>query len=134
MREILFRGKRIADGKWVYGDYCHPDALDEDGYEEHIIIERPADGSEYYVIPETVGQFTGLKDRNGNKIFEGDIVRRSDGSICYVGYVAGVYRFFEKANRFNEAIYNYYSYVEVIGNIHDNPELLAATKAEGYSS
>ena len=69
MREILFRGKRTDNGKWIYGNYCYAELIDKSGYED-LIIEQPADGETRRVIPKTVGQYTGLTDKNGKKIFE----------------------------------------------------------------
>ena len=123
MREILFRGKRIFDGKWVNGF----------AYKQYIAAKVEewyirAFETDFLVIPETVSQFTGLTDKNGRKIFEGDIVRYGDGLYRVV---------FEQRNRtayFGIAISEIETWyfannvsakqMEVIGNIYDNPELL----------
>ncbi len=128
MREILFRGKRVDNGEWVYGSFI-PDLMEVfcgdtrlDGFikpyaktkEERLMRE---------VLRETVGQYTGLTDKNGNKIFEGDILKTSIGCIFSVEW--------EKEGRFlgftseRKIVYvNREPKAEVIGNIHDNPELL----------
>ena len=140
MREILFRGKRTDNGTWIEGNYCIAEKLDKSGV-EYFIIEIESDGSQYYVIPETVGQYTGLLDKEGKKIFEGDIVH----AVYQVGYIGcknvdygiGVVKYC--ASYYGGASYeidiigdsgsrvftaSLENGVEVIGNIHDNPELI----------
>lgn len=130
MREILFRGKRLDNGEWVKGFITS--ACDCAG--RLYFIEQPALDLDYcnhsYEVDfTTIGQYTGMLDKNGNKIFEGDIVDfsdRSDGD----GY--GVVRYDENETEFEFEYDNIYrslgSYypkdIEVIGNIYDNPELL----------
>ena len=89
MREILFRGKRVDNGEWVYGYYYY-DAL----YDEHIITFNDFSGGDgrveplhlmqvVAVDPETVGQATGMTDKNKIKIYEGDVVMICGGEYCY---------------------------------------------------
>lgn len=136
MREILFRGQRINNGEWMYGLPCR--TLNKAG-EDVLNIqcwEREKDGvTGIYdaVAPETIGQYTGLTDKNGNKIFEGDIVKAQDdifgspfcngitGKIVY----AETAFFIEPKNPMkSQWLFNECAVYEVIGNIHDNPELL----------
>ncbi len=146
MREILFRGKTLT-GEWVEGAYYKQEEFYGTNEEADIIITSKEtldfDQALYYavVIPETVGQYTGLTDKNGTKIFEGDIVKHEyyvfislrkkelKTKIGYVdyscdGYGNGYWAYWwdkEKERRCNFGIN---SECEVIGNIHDNPELL----------
>ena len=125
MREVLFRGKRTDNGKWVKGYLyiTHIGAHEIGSYDAEINIERFT----FDVIPETVGQYTGLTDKNGKRIFEGDIVSlvKHDGLIYKVVYVPCRYELVNSkgVNCFVLDIYKSEN-IEVIGNIHDNPELL----------
>ena len=124
MREILFRGKRTDDGTWAYGYlFC----IWERTYLCWGTTNDVPNMKE--VIPETVGQYTGLTDKNGVKIFEGDIVERvSDGEravISWLKYSACFGLSFDGwCCDFDNYDYNLPSDFEVIGNIHDNPEIL----------
>lgn len=142
MREILFRGKRVDNGEsWVYGFYWNRGEL------AHYIKVIDDNGNligDYEVHPETVGEFTGSTDKNVNKIFEGDIVRleppESDFNelhnprevrILKVVFFEGKFALdMHKWWKYGDgmcALGNYESErLEVIGNIHDNPELLEA--------
>lgn len=91
MREILFRGKRVDNGEWVKGD---PADSIRGEVSKIDYFDGLTDCETVDVIPETVGQFTGLTDKNGNKIFEGDIVQynTSDGFDCQSVVRIGKYR------------------------------------------
>ena len=126
MREILFRGKRIDNGEWEYGYYVRFGAT---GSERAYILPRYA--SALYVvevIPETVGQYTELNDKIVNKIFEGDIVNilTEVDEIGVIEWADTEAMFVVVADCWCANFDNYYGYdLEVIGNIHDNPELLS---------
>lgn len=123
MREILFRGKRKENGEWMYG-----------GLSQHktgkVFIKCGSAISSYEVIPETVGQFTGEYSANTNKIFskifEHDIVIKVvDGKelVGVVEYSDGAFgvRFADDSGQF---LCFFGGCCKIIGNIHDNPELL----------
>lgn len=131
MREILFRGKRIDTGEWVEGSYV----LARDIVSEkigHLIVKIGTDmvRGELFdfeiVDPSTVGQYTGLT-ANGKKIFEGDIVTGFFNHEKIVGYIFyGSYAscFIQRDGLLGIGLNNASDWLEIIGNIHDNPELL----------
>jgi len=118
MREILFRGKRKDNGEWVFGGFTN------DAADNPRITTKTSDGFGlvfHEVIPETVGEYTGLLDCKGQKIFEGDILRVDHQGI-YIGSVH-----YKEAQFFGAGDYLQNAVDHgaiVIGNIHDNPELL----------
>lgn len=121
MREILFRGKRLDNGEWVEGYFANETCDGPFGpmYEQANIIIK---GSGWWVPvdPATVVQFTGLKDRTGKRIFEGDIVRGPHiGDDFMVEPVE-----FSAVCGWMPFDYLREDLSDVIGNIHDNPELL----------
>lgn len=131
MREILFRGKRKGDNKWVYGSFARYNL--EDGTADMFLPEY---GVLFSVHIDTLGQFTGLT-ANGTKIFEGDIVKDGDTQgivtfgkhripccgCCYQYHnTIGFYVDDGKGNIFSDE--DTWNDFEVIGNIHDNPELM----------
>lgn len=130
MREILFRGRTEK------GDWCSGDAKTTKNGIEYIFPFGDFIGIK--VIPETIGQFTGLTDKNGSKIFEGDIVKDEFGRIMEIVFRERFVKFAFKLIKITGKKWtNNFLYadmkewflcdiptVEVIGNIHDNPELL----------
>ena len=117
MREILFRGKEVESGDWYYVDIFHS-SVDVDTVRIHDYRNR----ANVKIIPETLGQFTGLTDKNGVKIFEGDIVEY-EGKRYSINYLPHYARF--SAVKPNTVFCVFaYQRGEVIGNIYDNPELI----------
>lgn len=122
MREYLFRGKMIANGKWSEGNLL----VTKQGC--CITPNATVLGSYGAVDPETVGQYTGLTDKNGTKIFEGDIVKYGDtvhnvvfeqrNGTAYFGLV------YSTLETLSFGYYQDLKQIEVIGNIYDNPELM----------
>lgn len=132
MREILFRGKSLKDNEWTEGYYCR---YGWTGKEKDYII--PDYASALYgveVESNTLGQFTGLTDKNGVKIFEGDIVRYGDtihkvvfeqrNGTAYFGLV------YSPIETLPFGHYQDLRQLEVIGNIYDNPELIGGEADE----
>lgn len=133
MREILFRGKQMDNGEWICGGAVHQTDFYGDKVDRWFIIDG-TDTNDYdigepiRVIPETIGQYVGLTDKNGIKIFEGDIVRYNGEKHLVVfetrnetGYFGIKFSDIETWG-FCPSIPA--KLMEVIGNIHDNPELV----------
>lgn len=127
MREYLFRGKRLSDGKWCEGYLTV--------VFEHTYIVRANEDEicfGFLVDPETVGQFTGLTDKKGKKIFEGDILLINDAKEypVYVSFTDFCFVCRSTKHRWyrNPLENRMQKHYEVIGNIHDNPELLEVGK------
>ncbi|HEY5586680.1 MAG TPA: YopX family protein [Ruminiclostridium sp.] len=114
MREIKFRGKRADNSEWVYGSYVK--VLSDDNKFEHKIIT--IFGEVFFVIPETIGQFTGFRDKNDVEIFEGDILHSWGGEYCQ-----GFWEHDLRTSIINIAtdcfMLDEFEYIEIIGNIHE---------------
>lgn len=131
MRDIRFRGKRVDSGKWIYGNFLQP-------WNGVRYLATIHDGLyAYEVIPESVGQFTCLKDKNGKEMYEGDICINEHGLSDYYYVVEWIFAGFQlvthkKPNSnvrgishgINQGYMETADFIEVIGNIHDNPSLL----------
>jgi uncharacterized phage protein (TIGR01671 family) len=133
MREIKCRGKRLDNGEWIEGDLLRMNG-------HWFIFPDPAPGGidKYEVDPATVGEFTGLKDRNGKEVYEGDIIRFSNpyliisqgkqsfGMVKYYDALAGFALYNSSEDKFPMECdwLKIDGSTKVFGNIHDNPELL----------
>ena len=140
MREILFRGRNKHSCEWEFGCYYKQTEFYGDEMEDHVIITSHEELSYdqalvcYSVQPETVGQFTGLTDKNGTKIFEGDILKfhKFKGEPDWLGFVRYDISMFviEGEQPVDNGGFEVQlcsinrQRCEIIGNIHDNPELL----------
>lgn len=141
MREVIFRGK-TEKGEWVQGCLLY-DSEQNEGYIAESFEDRAAYIRE--IIPETIGQYTGLTDKNGNKIFEGDIVKNDWCFTCGYSVIKfGRYKPLDMSGEYQQGHLGFYlehihkadkrsvrkdilyfaNNCEIIGNIHDNPELL----------
>lgn len=158
MREILFRGNRKDNGEWaywnIYGEFCTPK-----GRRTRLTRKTPYGEKYYYYIyelkqlidPETVGQFTGLTDKNGKKIFEGDILN-NEWCFAYGNSVVkfGTYKTLDMTAEYQQGHLGFHlehthevdkrsmrmdlmffaNKGEIVGNIHDNPEFLKGGEKE----
>lgn len=132
MREILFRGKRTDNGKWVEGFYSAEEYNPNIRKIEYIPrIQIIGKCVSLGVLPETVGQFIGEVDKNGHMIFEGDIVKFKD-TLFEIKYIQKYQRFAPVRPNTVFAVFNL-KMAEIIGNVHDNPELLTGGNENGHN-
>lgn len=124
MREIKFRGKRTDTGEWVYGDLQHVQRINtkEEAEQSGRRSEPAVRVANYDVEKVTIGQFTGLYDKNGRGVFEGDLLRGFD-HVVSVGWLDGGFCGI-KSDLIEPLMYLDVEDRKVIGNIHDNPDLL----------
>ena len=129
MREILFRGKRLQGGEWVEGYFFKSDINKKERESRKATIIFTPDCDTFIMVPEchnsfmvvsdTVGLYTGMKDKNGKRVFEGDILSLRTGRPHVVRFEDGAFVLENTAIPVSFA-----NKFEVIGNIHDNPEML----------
>lgn len=131
MREIKFRGQTgTTEGKkWVFGHYYRVKSFFNDNEGHYISTIRSDHLQDYNIDENTLGQYTGLKDKNGKEIYEGDIVKidcptmKMQGKIFYSEDGAD-FRIYDEIEDFEENLWYLQEEYEVIGNIYENPELL----------
>jgi uncharacterized phage protein (TIGR01671 family) len=131
MREIKFRGYQEALDYFVYGDYCQVPNIEEGQVYKHWIVRE--DGFKYFIKDEkSIGQYAGLKDKNGKEIYEGDVLGKESHWSFYIGFRDGCFVMIpcEKVQRLNWTWHpvgqNMIEGWEITGNIYENPELLTA--------
>jgi uncharacterized phage protein (TIGR01671 family) len=143
MREYKFRGIDVEDNKWIYGNLITPDNLIGLIHKKDnpVIYSKTI----YYLVkPETVGQYTGLKDKHQKEIYDGDIITFNSPTwedialVVYYDNEAGFRWMASEKDKDNviktyplsDFLYREYDDVEIIGNLHQNPELLAKGESE----
>ena len=144
IREIIFRGKRVDNGEWVEGYYvCISETYHYILTGNPVVEPGKIDVEHYKVYPETVGEYTGLTDKNGVKTFEGDIIKThyantpkpnyTETVVFYNGRFCAFYNsgsvswhsgLYDGVQHLNQDKTVYMDSFEVIGNIHDNKEIL----------
>lgn len=126
MREILFRGKSISGNDWIYGSLVQ--LICECNNVKIFPINSKSVHDSVSIDLKTIGQFTGLIDKNGKQIFEGDVIHHGDASeLCLVTYIeSGFYSVPTSKEKHTLSLEMWLSACVVIGNIFDNPELVSA--------
>lgn len=140
MRVIKFRGRRVDNNEWVYGylyklqlpieEACLILTQDNNHLDESLAPKYDLAfklGVDLFIVdPETVGQFTSLRDKNGKDIYEGDLLKAGDLGVLEVRFVRGVFAFLWNGNLDDEFPTGSptQEWADIIGNIHDNPDLI----------
>jgi len=123
----LFRGKRIDNGEWVTGYYvCDPFSYNSDTILDHSPMRMHGSLISHAVIPKTVSQCIGIKDKNVKPIYEGDLINDVDDEVLYIVAWRGYRYVFVKTTTETWCEISMFDleYIEVVGNIHENPGLL----------